>query len=486
MYGGKCGCIDKTGKVVIPLEYDNATTFSEGLAAVEKDGKQYLIDKSGKIVVALDKHYDDIGLFSDGMARVQMENRPNRVGSDYGFIDTTGKEVIPLGKYELVGWYFSEGLTEVGEFGGKFNQYGFMDKTGTVVIPMDYANVSPFDNGLAIVRPADTLLYGVIDRNCKIIIPFEYDYALPFSGNLFSARKDNKWGVIDLNGKTVIPFEYDSIGILSEGLASFNKDGKQGYMDKTGNVIISLSGNYERAMFAGEALSPFRDGFAVVYSQVRVSSSIMDMATYAKWGVIDKTGREVIPLEYDYISYFNDGLAVTFKGYTDFYHYVFSGNWGILQIVEGAVPPSTTPAFTAKPTSSTVLVNGKNVAFDAYNISGNNYFKLRDLAYILSGTGKQFEVSWDGENNAIILTSGKPYTTVGGEMTGKGAGDKTPSLTNSKIILDGKEVQFTAYNIEGNNYFKLRDIGAAFDFGVDWDGANNTIVIDTSKGYTPE
>jgi Leucine-rich repeat (LRR) protein len=50
----------------------------------------------------------------------------------------------------------------------------------------------------------------------------------------------------------------------------------------------------------------------------------------------------------------------------------------------------------------------------------------------------------------------------------------------------GKNIAFDAYNIGGNNYFKLRDIGAAFDFGVDWDGQRNTIVIDTGKGYTPE
>ena len=139
----------------------------------------------------------------------------------------------------------------------------------------------------------------------------------------------------------------------------------------------------------------------------------------------------------------------------------------------------------ARPTASTVLVNGKNVAFDAYNISDNNYFKLRDLAYILNGTAKQFGVGWDGINNAISLTSGQSYAAVGGEMQGKGSGDKRVVPTNSKIYLDGKEVQFTAYNIEDNNYFKLRDVGAAFNFGVDWDGANNTIVIDTSKPYTP-
>lgn len=142
--------------------------------------------------------------------------------------------------------------------------------------------------------------------------------------------------------------------------------------------------------------------------------------------------------------------------------------------------------LTAAPTASTVLVNGKNIAFDAYNIEGNNYFKLRDLAYILSGTEKQFEVTWDSVNNAISLTRGRPYTVLGGEMAGKGSGNKVPTPTNSGINLEGREVRFTAYNIEGNNYFKLRDIGQAINFSVVWDGAINTIVIDTDKGYTPE
>jgi len=149
--------------------------------------------------------------------------------------------------------------------------------------------------------------------------------------------------------------------------------------------------------------------------------------------------------------------------------------------------PQPTPAIIiAKPTTSTVLVNDKSIVFDAYNINGNNYFKLRDVAYILSGTKKQFNVGWDDINNAISLTSGKSYTVIGGEMMGKGVGDKTTMPIDSKVYLDGKEVTFIAYNIEGNNYFKIRDIGATFDFGVDWDGQNNTIVIDTSKVYMPQ
>jgi len=126
------------------------------------------------------------------------------------------------------------------------------------------------------------------------------------------------------------------------------------------------------------------------------------------------------------------------------------------------------------------------VTFDSYNINGSNYFKLRDLAYALSGTTKRFSVDWNESANAITMTSGKPYVAVGGEMGAKGTSAKTATPTNSKILLNGKEAQFTAYKIDGNNYFKLRDIGAAFGFGVVWDGTRNTIVIDTSKGYTPE
>jgi hypothetical protein len=142
--------------------------------------------------------------------------------------------------------------------------------------------------------------------------------------------------------------------------------------------------------------------------------------------------------------------------------------------------------LTSKPTASLVLVNGAQTSFDAYNIADNNYFKLRDLAFVLSGTPKQFEVGYDDATKAITLTSGQSYTAEGGEMEGSGAGNKAANPTSSKIYLDGAEISLTAYNIGGYNYFKLRDIGQAFDFGVDWDGANNTIAIDTSKGYTPE
>ena len=139
---------------------------------------------------------------------------------------------------------------------------------------------------------------------------------------------------------------------------------------------------------------------------------------------------------------------------------------------------------TATKTASMVLVDGVSQSFDAYNIKGNNYFKLRDIAFILNGTMKQFEVTWNEAQNAISMTTGKSYTSMGGEMqVTTDSTAKSANTTSSKILINGKAHSFTAYNIEGNNYFKLRDLGSYIDFGVDWNESANRIEISSDKGY---
>ncbi len=142
--------------------------------------------------------------------------------------------------------------------------------------------------------------------------------------------------------------------------------------------------------------------------------------------------------------------------------------------------------LTATPTDSIVYVDGVQKNFQAYNVDGNNYLKLRDLAYTLSGSPKQFDVVWDSQNGTINLLRNQPYTVVGGEMTGKGSSAVTPVETGARIILDSQEVSLFAYIIEGNNYFKLRDIAEIFDFNVTWDGTNNAIIIHTSESYSAD
>lgn len=137
----------------------------------------------------------------------------------------------------------------------------------------------------------------------------------------------------------------------------------------------------------------------------------------------------------------------------------------------------------AKPATSKVLVNNEQVYFEAYNINDSNYFKLRDIAKVVSGTEKQFEVDWDQVNKAISLTSGAKYTPVGGELRIGDGEDKIGTLNTSIIYKDGKEVELMAYTINDNNYFKLRDIAQAFDIGVTFQDKTNVVEIDTSTRY---
>lgn len=154
----------------------------------------------------------------------------------------------------------------------------------------------------------------------------------------------------------------------------------------------------------------------------------------------------------------------------------------------GSAPISNTifnTSVKAAHNVATVTVNGIPTSLDAYSINGNNYFKLRDLAQLLNRSNKKFSVDWDGAKNAISLTSGKDYIPEGGELkvTIHGS-DKWAEPTTSKIYLNGKLINLTAYAIDGNNYFKLRDVASAMNFGVGWDGTTNTITINTNIGYT--
>lgn len=138
----------------------------------------------------------------------------------------------------------------------------------------------------------------------------------------------------------------------------------------------------------------------------------------------------------------------------------------------------------ARPSSSKVVVNGREIAFEAYNIAGNNYFKLRDLAKALDGSGKQFAVGWDDENNAIRLLKHAVYEADGTELAISGKlSVQTAQPSAASIYIDGLEAELVSYNIDGYNYFKLRDLAKWVDFNVTWDDERNTVGIDTESGY---
>ncbi len=134
------------------------------------------------------------------------------------------------------------------------------------------------------------------------------------------------------------------------------------------------------------------------------------------------------------------------------------------------------------PTQQALKVNGTAKETEIYNINGSNYFKLRDMAALLSGTAAQFSV--DFKDGAIIVKTGEAYTAVGGELTIPEAAQTSEKAagavkSSQSLQINGEAAFLAPYNIGGNNFFALRDLGAALGFGVDYDKDTNTMLVTT-------
>ena len=80
------GYIDRSGAIVIPIQWMTAYDFSEGLAALRVDKKHFqFINTSGTMVIK-SKKYDCVGRFRNGVCRVVK-------GGKAKWIDTKGKEL---------------------------------------------------------------------------------------------------------------------------------------------------------------------------------------------------------------------------------------------------------------------------------------------------------------------------------------------------------------------------------------------------------
>ena len=51
------------------------------------------------------------------------------------------------------------------------------------------------------------------------------------------------------------------------------------------------------------------------------------------------------------------------------------------------------------------------------------------------------------------------------------------AVSDHKFMVNGKAVTPQAYNVDGYNYFKLRDLGDALGFGVDWNAGTMTMIL---------
>ena len=170
------------------------------------DNKFKAINKKGEVVFCyhncIPKLYED-NYFSEGLGAVQHDWK-------WGYVDTSGKEIIPC-QCDLAK-SFSNGLAAVGVGEDSWNsKYGFINTKGEEIVPCIYDDVENFSEGLAVVKRKEK--YGFINTKGEEVIPCQYDRARSFSDGFavvylayYDAIPPIK-GLIDKKGNTTFTQE---------------------------------------------------------------------------------------------------------------------------------------------------------------------------------------------------------------------------------------------------------------------------------------
>lgn len=209
---GNYGFIDKTGKIAIELQYNDAYAFDYGLATVSKGEKWGMIDKNNKVVIPF--VYDEAPTFDDESVEKPMLIHAIK-DKKQGMIDKNHKTIIPF-NYDYL-QFFKEGFAVVGKIVGKDEfehnilKYGMIDKNNKLVVPFVYDEISNFSEGLALVGKIvgkdefgdDILKFGYINKQGKVVIPIQFDFAESFEDGTAWVQLKDKDFYIDKKGKRV-------------------------------------------------------------------------------------------------------------------------------------------------------------------------------------------------------------------------------------------------------------------------------------------
>jgi len=236
------GLINSKGETLIPMIYNDMFSVGNDLFAVQIKNKWGFIDKNGKIVIPVKFQNVYNSLFTEfGVNAFKASNLASvQIKKKWGFIDKKGKLIITA-IFDEAHNFTNNGLALV-KIKGK---YGFINEIGNIVIPAIFDMAYDFsESGLAVINIKNK--DGFIDKTGKIVIPTTFDEAHGFTSNGLSAVKiKDKYGFIDKTGKIVIPTTFDMANSFDKyGLAVVEKNGIEFSIKENGEKYISEATKY--------------------------------------------------------------------------------------------------------------------------------------------------------------------------------------------------------------------------------------------------
>jgi len=263
---GGWGLADSQGRLLVPCEYEQVSSFSNQEAIVKQGGVISGVDEAGNRVALLHTEasdfknyaqdrlwlkledgwhlangefvtgsvaYEDCGMFSNGAAPAKLDGK-------WGLVGTDGKEWILAPEFDDI-------IQD--ELGRAYAQEAiFVRQGGAIFLVADgkqvggpYEDAEPFADSWAAVKQNGK--WGFIDREGTLQLECEYSDAKSFSQGVAAVRTPSGWGYISLLGEMVIEPEYLDAKSFSDGSAPVRTE--QGWLfislveyEKEGNGIL--------------------------------------------------------------------------------------------------------------------------------------------------------------------------------------------------------------------------------------------------------
>lgn len=354
-----------TYEEVIAPQYENAGSFSEGLAPVKQNGKWGYIDTEGNVVIPF--QYEMAYIFREGLAVVAANPQTHTSGEgeyaytytevEWGFINTSGQytpfmarewdyetdtqvtrplvrdaEFMPTSPQEK---FFHNGVVVLG-FG--FGDEAFYTAKGSA-LPLDgcYPGNGTMNEGLAPVFGFDTEGSGWVDASGKTVKFFGED-----TREYFGPVIENEWGGTSQSYRyisSVLPFNQGLAPVwqCTYDAETWEETFLLGFMNRSFQWVIQPQfTNY------------FYSGVNAAYQLFGDTGLAMVQKDGGKYGAVDKSGKTVIPFEYDELWPVNDGLIL----------FQSNGKYGYM---DAATLQTVIPAQYQKATG---FNNGLAVAYD--------------------------------------------------------------------------------------------------------------------------
>lgn len=275
---GKVGVKDQQGNILIPATFE-ALGWSDGSFSIIGQITGYkLKDRWG--LINLKKEFltkaDYKTIIYPGGDRVIVTKQINPAEIKTGCLSLNGEIKIPFAydAITVIGLRAIVGLKKDVHF-----NFGLLDTDGREIIAVQYKSI----RALGTLRFAIENWAGKValfSDQGKSITEFKIDSVSGFNGNISIFHQDFKQGLINRDGEIKVESNYREIRLTEEGA--------YGRMPAEWKVLTG--DNHELNKIEADELIP-------------ISNQIYTITKSGKYGMMDSSFSEILPLEYDYLSY---------------------------------------------------------------------------------------------------------------------------------------------------------------------------------------